>query len=108
MTSASDQSRLRPAPSAQPRNPLHTGLLQDRLVSLAGTPDDSGRIPTDLIVIAQLAARLITPVDHASVTARSGGSYVTVAASSDVANAIDQAQYDDKAGPCLEALEADY
>jgi hypothetical protein len=91
-----------------PENSRKMGLLQDRLVRLAGTPDDSSRIGTDLIVVAQLAASLIDAIDHASVTARSGGAYVTVAASSDVAVDVDQAQYDDKAGPCLEALEAEY
>lgn len=91
-----------------PENSRKIGLLRDRLVRLAGTPDDSSRIGTDLIVVAQLAASLIDAIDHASVTARSGGAYVTVAASSDVAVEIDQAQYDDKAGPCLEALEAEY
>jgi hypothetical protein len=85
-----------------------TGLLQDRLLALAGTPDDSFRVGTDLIVVAQLAANLITAVDCASVTSRHEGGYATVAASSDVAVAVDRAQYDDKAGPCLEALEASY
>ena len=85
-----------------------TGLLQGRLPALAGTPDGDLRIETDLIVVAQLAAKLITGVDCASVTSRHEGGYVTVAASSDVAVAVDQAQYDDKAGPCLEALEGDY
>ncbi len=85
-----------------------TGLLQERLLALAGTPDDSFRIGTDLVVIAQLAAKLIAPVECASVTSRDEGGYATVAASSDLAAAVDQAQYDDKAGPCLEALEAHY
>jgi hypothetical protein len=82
--------------------------LRDRLIALAGPPEDSSRTSTDLIVVAQLAARLVTPVECASVTCRSGRDYVTVAASSDDAVTMDQAQYDDRAGPCLEALEADY
>ncbi len=91
-----------------PENSRKTGLLQDRLVRLAGTPDDSSRIGTDLIVVVQLAASLIDAIDHASITARCEDAYVTVAASSDVAVEIDQAQYEDKAGPCLEALEGEY
>jgi hypothetical protein len=94
--------------TALPQDSLRTGLLQDRLMRLAGTPDDSSRIGTDLIVVAQLAAGLVAPVEYASVTSRSGGAYVTVAASDDVAVAVDQAQYDDGAGPCLEALDAEY
>jgi GAF domain-containing protein len=91
-----------------PRKSLQTGLLQDRLIGLAGTPDDSSRIDTDLIVVGQLAAWLVAPVEYASVTRRSDRTHVTVAASDDVAVTLDQAQYDDGAGPCLEALEADY
>jgi hypothetical protein len=93
------------SPSTRTRT---TGPLQDRLLALAGTPDDSFRIGTDLIVVAELAANLITAVDCASVTSRHEGGYATVAASSDPAVAVDQAQYDDNAGPCLEALEASY
>lgn len=44
-------------------------------------------------------------VSYASVTARHEGAYTTVAASNDIAVAVDQAQYADQAGPCLEALE---
>jgi hypothetical protein len=85
-----------------------TGLLQDRLLVLAGTPDDSSRIGTDLMIVAQLAAKLIPAVDCASVTNWQEDGYGTAAASHDFASALDQAQYDDKAGPCLEALEASY
>lgn len=85
-----------------------TGLLQDRLLALAGTPDHSFRIGTDLTVVAQLAAKLINVVDCSSVTSRHAGSYATVAASDELAVVVDQAQYEDKAGPCLEALEAHY
>lgn len=84
------------------------GFLQDRLIGIAGTSDDDSRLDTDLIVVAHLAARLITVVDGVSVTRRHAGGYASVAASSDLAVAADQAQYGDKAGPCLEALEADY
>jgi hypothetical protein len=85
-----------------------TGLLQDRLLTLAGTPDDSLRIETDLMVVVQLAAKLIPAIDCASVTSRHEGGYTTVSASSDAALALDRAQYDDEAGPCLEALETSH
>jgi len=86
-----------------PGRPLH-----DRLVALAGTPDDDSRIAADLIVVAQLAASRIDAVTYASVTSRYEGAYATVAASDDVAVAVDEAQYADDAGPCLEALDAGY
>ena len=65
--------------------------------------------PRDCLTLSErlLAARLAT-VGHASVTGRHRGAYATVAASSDLAVAIDQAQYEDNAGPCLEALDANY
>ena len=43
-----------------------------------------------------------------SAAGRHEGRYATIAASSDLAVAVDQAQDGDKTGPCLEALEADY
>ncbi|MCY1143727.1 GAF domain-containing protein [Actinoplanes sp. Pm04-4] len=43
-----------------------------------------------------------------SVSSRHEDGYASVAASSDLAVTVDQAQYDDNAGPCLEALEANY
>jgi hypothetical protein len=89
-------------------NPDQAGLLPGRLVALAATPDDSSQVGTELIIVAQVAARVIAPVDHASVTVRFEDTYATMAASSDVAVALDRAQYADLAGPCLEALEADY
>jgi hypothetical protein len=89
-------------------NPDQAGLLQGRLVALAATPDDNSQVGTDLIIVAQVAPKVIAPVDHASVTVRFEDAYATVAASSDVAVALDRAQYADQAGPCLEALDADY
>jgi hypothetical protein len=54
----------------------------------------------------QLAADRVPGVDYASVTAIRDGAYVTVAASSDLAPAVDQAQYSDNDGPCLRSLQA--
>jgi hypothetical protein len=79
--------------------------LAGTLVTLAGTPDDHSGVEDQLVVIAQLTAQRVAAVRYASVTARREGACTTVAASSDVALAVDQAQYDEQAGPCLEALE---
>jgi hypothetical protein len=49
------------------------GPLYDRLVDLAGTPDDNALVATDLIIIAQLAANRITAADFAPITRRPGG-----------------------------------
>ena len=75
-------------------SPLHrtSGLLADRLIGLAGTPDDSARVGTDLVVVAQAAAATITAVGAVSVTGRCPQGFVTVAASDDVAVIVDEAQ----------------
>jgi hypothetical protein len=75
------------------------------LVALAGTPDDASWIDCQLLAIAQSSADLIAPVAASSITAYRGDALTTVAASSDIAIAVDQAQYDDEAGPCLDALD---
>jgi hypothetical protein len=73
--------------------------------SLAGTPDDASWIDTQLLTIAQASADLITAIAYASVTAYREDAVTTVATTSDIARAVDQAQYDDQTGPCLEALD---
>jgi len=83
-------------------------LLQEHLIGLAGTPDDSSRVGDVLVLIAGLVATRVIAVDYASVTSRYEGAYATVAASSEVARSVDEAQYRDDAGPCLEALDAGY
>jgi hypothetical protein len=77
------------------------------LTGLAGTPDDSSAVDRQLDTIAQLAADLVAPVSYASVTAYRDDAYTTVAASSEVALAVDEAQYHDREGPCLTSLEAE-
>jgi hypothetical protein len=79
-------------------------LLRDRLIGLAGTPDADPAVPRNLIAIAQLSADRIAAVSYASVTGRLSGGYTTVAASSELAGAVDQAQYAD-GGPCVAALD---
>jgi hypothetical protein len=84
------------------------GPLCDRIVALAGRADDHGDIGADLVEIAVMSADRVAGVSYASVTSRYEGAYATVAASSALAAAVDQAQYADDAGPCLEALDGAY
>lgn len=92
-------------PSASPSLPGRPGSgLTDDLIILAGTPDDGSDVPALLRSITQFAADLLPPVDYASLTARQQDGYVTVAMSSEVALAVDEAQYAENAGPCLDAL----
>jgi GAF domain-containing protein len=81
------------------------GPLVDNLVTLAATPDDASDIDARLVTITQLAADMITPVSYASITAVRAGAFTTVAASSDLALAVDEAQYAENTGPCLNALQ---
>src|SRR5918997_691103 len=94
-------------PSQQPPVPYpHVqSPLAACLIALAGTPDDASWVERQLVTIAQLSADLITPVAYASVTAYRDDAVATVATSSDIARAVDQAQYDEQDGPCLEALD---
>jgi hypothetical protein len=82
-----------------------SGSLYDRIVTLAGRADDAAEIGADLVGIAALSADRVAGVSYASVTSRYEGAYATVAASSDLAVEVDNAQYADRVGPCLEALE---
>jgi hypothetical protein len=92
-------------PSAPPPRSGRPGSgLTDDLITLAGTPDDGADVAALLRSITQLAADLLPPVRYASVTAEQNSAYVTVAMSSEVALAVDEAQYADDSGPCLDAL----
>jgi hypothetical protein len=83
----------------------HRGRLSDTVATLAGTPDDHSSVDDQLVAIAQLTATHVVAVSYASVTARHQDAHTTVAASNELAVAVDRAQYADQAGPCLDALE---
>lgn len=75
------------------------------LATLAGTPDDAPSVGTLLDTIAQLVADRVAAVSYASVTAMADAGYTTVAASSDVARAVDEVQCEAQDGPCIQAIE---
>jgi len=56
------------------------------------------------VTIARLAADIVEPVSYASVTTIRAGAPTTVATTSQIALAVDLAQYADGTGPCLDAL----
>jgi hypothetical protein len=81
------------------------GPLVDAITAFAGSPDDNVTLlDHSLQRIVQLTASLVEPVDYASVTAHRKGGLTTVAMSNDLALAVDEAQYADDDGPCLDAL----
>ncbi|MFI1988245.1 GAF domain-containing protein [Actinoplanes sp. NPDC020271] len=86
------------APDDELRAPL-TALM----VSLAELPDDDPAVDELLAAIAASAAGTIAGVVYASITAWRGAGFTTVAASSDLARAVDDAQHAEEAGPCVQA-----
>ena len=83
------------------------GPLADVIIALAGTPDDASSIDVQVKALAQLAADRLAAADYASVTMLCGDAYTTVAASSELAVDVDQAQHADLEGPCLQVLNAE-
>jgi hypothetical protein len=81
------------------------GPLASSIVALAETPDDASTVDAHLTTIAQLVADRVAAVDYASVTALRGNVHTTVAASSELARAVDEAQYADRDGPCVQAVD---
>lgn len=61
-------------------------------------------VETFLGEVAVLAAGLIEPVASVGITVRYGGEFLTVASSDDRAALVDEEQYLEGQGPCLEAL----
>jgi hypothetical protein len=76
------------------------------MTNLAGTPDHLPGLDARLVTIAKLTADLVAAATYASVTALRGDAYTTVAVSDDLIRAVDEAQYADNAGPCLDALDS--
>jgi hypothetical protein len=77
------------------------------MITLAGTPEHSSSLAKQLVRIARLTAERVSAARYASITALRGRAYTTVAVSDELIRAVDEAQYADNAGPCLEALDTD-
>jgi hypothetical protein len=93
-----------PQPSPPDSRQTPYGPLATCIFTLAGTPDDVSGIDTQLDVIAQLAADTLPAVTYAAITAVRTGRRTTVAASSGLAVAVDQALYAEHNDPCPDAL----
>jgi hypothetical protein len=87
------------------RYPPVQGALATAMITLAGTPDHSSSLAAQLVSIAKLTAERVSAASYASITALRGRAYTTVAMSDDLIRAVDEAQYADNAGPCLDALD---
>jgi hypothetical protein len=84
--------------------PAH-GALAIAMTALAATPDHLSSVGLQLVTIARLTAERVEAARYASITALRGRAYTTVAVSDDLIRAVDEAQYADNAGPCLESLD---
>jgi hypothetical protein len=92
-----------PFQSTEPQ-PSGRGPLATALITLAGTPDHASTVQPQLATIARTAADRVRAVSYASITALRGTTHITVAMSDELIRAVDDAQYADNAGPCVEAL----
>ncbi|GIM92445.1 GAF domain-containing protein [Paractinoplanes toevensis] len=81
-----------------------SGPLEAAITELAGTPNHSSRMEQRFLRIATLTVERVAAARYASVTALRGRAYVTVAVNDDLIRSVDDAQYADSAGPCLDAL----
>ena len=93
------------SPHPQRVSPGRRGPLAEAIITLAETPGHASGTAQRLAAVAALAADRVTAADYASITTVHGREYTTVAASSHIALAVDEAQFADGAGPCLQALE---
>ena len=94
------------APQPSPGPVRERSPLAESVTVLAQTPDDDASIDAQLVTIAQLVADRVAAVSYASVTVLRAGGHTTVAASGEIARAVDEAQYAAQAGPCIDAIDA--
>ena len=79
--------------------------LAEKLAELARSMHEEKGLENTLNAIVHAAANTVPGADEASITAVSGRREVrTVAASGELAPAVDQAQYETGQGPCLSSL----
>jgi hypothetical protein len=79
--------------------------LAETLGELARSMQEEKGLENTLTAIVQAAAETVPGADEASITAVIGRREVrTVAASGELASAVDQAQYESGQGPCLSSL----
>ena len=86
---------------AQPSEPFSSASVDGHLLGLLV---ESPELDAVLGKIAQLAAKMVTPVAACGITVRRDGQPFSAATSNELAAQVDELQYDAGEGPCLEAL----
>ncbi|SNY69429.1 GAF domain-containing protein [Paractinoplanes atraurantiacus] len=81
------------------------GPLATALTALAATPEHAPSVPGQLTSIARLTTERVAAAHYSSITTLRGREYTTVAVSDELIRAVDDAQYRDEAGPCVDALD---
>jgi GAF domain-containing protein len=95
---------MRTPPPTDPHPPKR-GPLTAAMVALAGMPEHASGLERHLNAIAVLTVERVAAARYASITAMRGKAYITVAFTDELARAVDDAQYADNTGPCLEAYD---
>ncbi|WP_067510221.1 GAF and ANTAR domain-containing protein [Actinoplanes sp. TFC3] len=81
-----------------------TQNLGTAILDLANKPEPAAGLDHCLTSIAGASVSQVSAADYASVTRLEGAEFTIVAASDDIAAAVDEAQITDSVGPCLQAL----
>jgi GAF domain-containing protein len=91
---------------SDPESPEPTGGLDSYVPELTGLLLSEATVAGLLDVIVNVAASAVDGVDGASVSllVSSGGQFETSNASSELVREIDEAQYEEREGPCVEAI----
>lgn len=82
-----------------------TTRLASAFAAIAGHLYAADSFDDVLLRVARTAVSTIAGCDMASVTLSEQGAYQTAATTASAASAVDQAQYDAKQGPCLDAVD---
>ncbi|MEV4350613.1 GAF domain-containing protein [Actinoplanes sp. NPDC049596] len=80
------------------------GPLATAITTLAATPDHAPSVPRQLAAVAQLTTDRVAAAHYTSITALQGRSHITVAVSDELIRAVDEVQYREGAGPCVDSL----
>jgi hypothetical protein len=83
------------------------GPLAAAIIAMVGTPDHSPRVQALLRQIPQLTVARVAAATHASITGLRGRAFTTVAVSDELIREIDEIQYAENAGPCVDSLNTD-